>query len=49
MAPFYGWGSITSRLQSHYEEAVYLSLAPKVALLVEFVGHRWKIYTKDIP
>ena len=23
MAPFYGWGSVVSRLQSHYEEAVY--------------------------
>ena len=24
MAPFYGWGSTVSRLQSHYEETVYL-------------------------
>ena len=24
MAPFYGWGSTASKLQSHYEEAVYL-------------------------
>ena len=23
MAPFYGWGSTASRLQSHYKEAVY--------------------------
>ena len=23
MAPFYGWKSTVSRLQSHYEEAVY--------------------------
>ena len=23
MAPLYGWGSTASRLQSHYEEAVY--------------------------
>ena len=23
MAPFYGWGSTGSRLQSHFEEAVY--------------------------
>ena len=23
MAPFYGWGSTVSRLQSHYEETVY--------------------------
>ena len=23
MAPFYGWGSTASRLQSHFEEAVY--------------------------
>ena len=23
MAPFYGWGSTGSRLQSHYEEALY--------------------------
>ena len=23
MAPFYGWGSTTSRVQSHYEEVVY--------------------------
>ena len=26
MAPFYGWGSTASRLQSHYEEAVYFLL-----------------------
>ena len=24
MAPFYEWGSIVARLQSHYEEIVYL-------------------------
>ena len=23
MAPFYGWGSNVSRLQSHYEKTVY--------------------------
>ena len=23
LAPFFGWGSTASRLQSHYEEAVY--------------------------
>ena len=23
MAPFFGWGSTASRLQSHHEEAVY--------------------------
>ena len=23
MAPFYGWGSTDSRLQSHYEKTVY--------------------------
>ena len=23
MGPFYGWGLTTSRLHSHYEEAVY--------------------------
>ena len=23
MAPFYGWGSTASRLQSHFKEAVY--------------------------
>ena len=23
MAPFYGWGSAASRLQSHYREVVY--------------------------
>ena len=23
MTPFYEWGSIASRLQSHYEEAIY--------------------------
>ena len=23
MAPFYGWGLTTSRLQSHYDEEVY--------------------------
>ena len=29
MAPFYGWGSTVSRLQSHYEETVdFLPLDP---------------------
>ena len=33
MAPFYGWGSTFSRLQSHYEEIIYfLPLVPRRSL-----------------
>ena len=28
-APFYGWGSSDSRLQSHYEDAVYFLPLPR--------------------
>ena len=35
MAPFYGWGSTVSRLQSHYEETVYfLPLSPQEFLVL---------------
>ena len=47
MIPFYGWVQLAhSRLHSHYEEAVYLWLAPKNALFIEPVGHQWKILQK---
>ena len=32
--PFYGWGSTASRLQSHFEEAVYFLLLSSQKLLV---------------
>ena len=34
MAPFYGWGSAVSRLQSHYEETVYFLLIIPSEILV---------------
>ena len=36
MAPFYGWGSTTSRLQSHYKEPVYFLplISQKFLLLI---------------
>ena len=37
MAPFYGWGSTVSRLQSHYEETVYfVPLSPREFLALSF-------------
>ena len=36
-APFYGWSSTVSRLQSHFEEATYfLPLSPQ-----KFLAHIW--------
>ena len=37
MAPFYGWGSTASRLQSHFEEAVYFlsPSAQEVLVLID--------------
>ena len=34
MAPFYGWGSTASRLESHFEEAVYFLPLSSQKLLV---------------
>ena len=34
IAPFYGWGSTVSRLQSHYKEAVYFLPVSSQTLLV---------------
>ena len=32
MAPFYGWSSTASRLQSHFKEAAYfLALVPRIS------------------
>ena len=42
MTPFYGWGSTASRLQSHFEEAVYF-LQPssqKVLVLIWSTSER---------
>ena len=30
MAPFYGWDSAASRLQSHYEKTVFTAKSPGV-------------------
>ena len=44
MAPFYGWGSIASRLQSHYEEAVYfLALSPQKFHLSNIDGMKGRV------
>ena len=47
MVPFYGWGSTVSRLQSHYEETVYiLPLSPQEYLvLISSISARWKVET----
>ena len=44
MAPFYGWGSTASRLQSHYEKAAYfLPLSfRKFLLTIWMTSERWK-------
>ena len=44
MAPFYGWGSIASRLQSHIEEAVYFLLlsSQKFLVLIWSTWGGWK-------
>ena len=44
MAPFYGWGSTASRLQSQYEEAVYfLPLSSqKFLVLIWVTSEEWK-------
>ena len=44
MVPFHGWGSIASRMQSHYEETVYfLPLSPnKFMILIWSTSERWK-------
>ena len=45
MAPFYGWGSTVSRLQSHYKETVYfLPLGPQEYLvLISSISAWWKV------
>ena len=44
MAPYYTWGSAASRLQSHYEEAVYfLPLSSqKFMVLIWWTSEGWK-------
>ena len=44
MAPFYGWGSTASRLQSHFEEADYFLLprSQKVLVLIWSYSEGWK-------
>ena len=44
MAPFYGWGSTASRLQSHFKEVVYfLPLSSqKVLILIWSTSEGWK-------
>ena len=40
MAPFYGWGSTASRLQSHYKKTVYfLPLRLKKFLILIWLSH----------
>ena len=34
LAPFYGWGSTVSRLQSHFKETVYLLLLSSQDFLI---------------
>ena len=40
MAPFYGWGSSASRLQSHFKEAVYF--------LPPFSNISWTTWLKEL-
>ena len=44
MAPFYGWGSTISRLESHLEEAVYFLplLSQKFLVLILSTSEGWK-------
>ena len=44
MAPFYGWGSTASMLQSHNEEAVYFLLlsSQKFLVLIWSISEGWK-------
>ena len=44
MAPFYGWGSTASRLEPHFEEAVYfLSLSfQKFLVPISSSSEGWK-------
>ena len=47
MAPFYGWGSIASRLQSHYKEAVYFStLSSSLQSFTDFYSNEVPVLTK---
>ena len=45
MVPFYGWGSIVSRLHTHYKETLYfLPLGPKEVLgLIWLTLEGWKV------
>ena len=49
MAPFYGWDSTASRLQSHYEEALYfLPFKLPSVLFAQFKKrekHSWRSVT----
>ena len=51
MASFYRWGSIVSKLQSHYEEAVYFSpLSPKEYLiLILSTSEGWQAESTLVP
>ena len=44
MAPFCGWGSIASRLQTHLEEAVYFlpPISQKFLVLIWSTTEDWK-------
>ena len=42
MAPFYEWGSIASRLQSHIEEAVYFLLLSSQKFVVLIWWSTWE-------
>ena len=44
MAPFYGWGWTASRLQNHYEKAVYFLLlsSQKFLVLIWSTSEGWK-------
>ena len=41
MAPIYGWGSIVSRLPSHYEELYFLPLSPQYFLVLIWSTSVW--------
>ena len=42
MAPFYGWSSADSRLQSHHEETVYALSLNFQKFLVSWTSKEWK-------